>query len=207
MRGLWIRLGIALTVLVVVLQQLVIPSYLEHRIANRLTDHGGSAQIDLGAVPAARLLFGDGHSIEIRADRLSVDLRAGQRDVFRRLADFDEVDVQVTSSRAGPFIVTLFRMQRVAPDRYAVAIAAEASAGDVARYAGRQLAGGFGSSLAGLAAGVLGGLSRPIPVDATMIVDVRAQPPRASNVDGSVAGLPAGPLAGIVANALLGTID
>ena len=87
-----------------------------------------------------------------------------------------------------------------------MALAAEATAGDVARYAGAQLAGGFGQALAGLATSALGGFDRPIPVNAAMVVDTSTQPPTAVDVTGEVDGLPAGPLARIVANALLGTL-
>src|SRR5438067_6239272 len=133
MRGLAIRLGVPLVVLAVA-SQLVIPPYLEHRIANRLTEHGGSAKVELGAFPAARLLFGGGGSLKIRAHGLSVDLSPGQEDVFKRLDRFGDVDIELTRSRAGPFSVRGFQMRRVAPKRYSVALAAAATAGDVARY-------------------------------------------------------------------------
>ena len=205
MRGLAIRLGVPLVVLAVA-SQLVIPPYLEHRIANRLTEHGGSAKVELSAFPAARLLFGGAGSLKIRARALSVDLAPGQEDIFKRLDRFGDVDIVINASRAGPFSVRTFRMHRVAPKRYAVALAAEATAGDVARYAGAQLAGGFGQALAGLATSALGGFDRPIPVNAAMVVDTSTQPPTAVDVTGEVDGLPAGPLARIVANALLGTL-
>ena len=97
MRGLAIRLGVPLVVLVVA-SQLVIPPYLEHRIANRLTEHGGSAKVELSAFPAARLLFGGAGSLKIRARALSVDLAPGQEDIFKRLSGW--TDAQVPSRGA-----------------------------------------------------------------------------------------------------------
>ena len=45
--------------------QLVIPPIAEHRIEDRLTDGGGTADVSLQAFPAARLLFGDGTRLSI----------------------------------------------------------------------------------------------------------------------------------------------
>jgi hypothetical protein len=205
MRRLAIRLGSVLLV-VLVASQFAIPAYLEHRVASRLTDHGGSARVELAAVPALQLLFGHGHNLDIRAQGLSVDLQQGQQgqqDVFSRLDAFDRVNVEVTGSRAGPFRIGSFRVRRSAPHTYLLAVAGDGTAGDVARYAGGQLAGGFGQALAGLAAAALGDSGRAIPFDASMQITDVGGTPRAANVTGDVAGLPAGPLAQIVANALL----
>ena len=206
MRGPAMRLGVSAAVVIVavaVLSQLLIPRYLEHRVANRLSEHGGTADVQMSAFPAARLLFGHGRSIRIRANGLSVDIQEDQTDVFDQLDKFDRVDVRVRASRAGPFTVDDFALRRTGPRRYAVAVAADATAGDVARYAGSQLGGQFGQALAGLAAGVIGGFGQRVPVDAAMDIDTSSRPPRAYAVRGAVAGLPAGPLAAIVTNALL----
>ena len=202
MRRFAIRLGIPLAALLIA-SQLLLPPYAEHRVANRITEHGGSAAVDLSAFPALRLLFGDGGTLKVRAHGLSVDLESGQDDVFKQLDDFSDVDVTVLDSRAGPFTVTGFRVQRLAAHTYGVALAGDGTAGDVARYAGSRLGGGFGQALAGLAASALGGFDRPIPFDARMQIVTGQGAPRARNVDGSVDGLPAGALAQVVANALL----
>jgi hypothetical protein len=202
MRRLAIRLGSVLLV-VLVASQFAIPPYLEHRVANRLTDHGGSAHVELAAIPALQLLFGHGHDLQIRARGLSVDLERGRQDVFSRLDAFDRVNVAVTDSRAGPFRIGSFRIWRSAAHTYLLAVAGDGTAGDVARYAGGRLAGGFGQALAGLAAAALGDTGRAIPFDASMQITDAGGAPRATNVTGDVAGLPAGPLAQIVANSLL----
>jgi hypothetical protein len=89
---------------------------------------------------------------------------------------------------------------------YAVVIAGDGAAGDVARYAGSRLAGGLGQALAGLAAGAFGDAGRPIPFDAAMQIDTSGGVVQATNVEGQVAGFPAGPLAQVVANALLSAL-
>ena len=205
MRRFAIRLIIVLLVLLVA-SQFVIPAIAEHEAEKQLTAHGGSAAVQLSAVPALRLLFHSGNKLNVRASGLSVDLNANQKDVFKRLDDFSNVKIDVTDSRAGPFTISHFTVDRLAANRYAVAISGDGTAGDVARYAGSRLGGGFGEALAGLAASALGGFDRQIPFDATMAIDTSSGSPVATNVDGSVAGLPAGPLAQVVANALLGTL-
>jgi hypothetical protein len=205
MRAWAIRLGSPLVTLLIA-SQLLLPPYLEHRVADRLTAHGGSAQVDMSAVPALRLLFGHGSDLRIRARGLSVDLQPGQEDVFKRLDDFANAEIAVSDSRAGPFTVRSFWVSRKADHSYDVIVSGDATAGDVARYAGSRLAGGFGQALAGLAASTLGDFTRPIPFNARMRIETGGGTPRAQNVVGEVAGLPAGPLAQIVANALLGAL-
>src|SRR4051812_31084517 len=103
MRGLAIRLGSVLLVLLVllVISQFAIPPFVENRVEDRLTAHGGTATVDMSAIPALRLLFGRGDDLSIRAKGLSVDLDASQKDVFKQLDDFNDVTIAVSDSRAG----------------------------------------------------------------------------------------------------------
>jgi hypothetical protein len=212
MRGLPIRLGslpvriASVLFTLAVVSQAALPPYLEGRVANRLTAHGGHAQVELSAIPAARLLFDEGQALRIRARGLSVDLPRGREDVFKRLDGFGKATIAVSDSRAGPFTVRSFWLNRRADGLYDVILSADATAADVANYAGAQLAGGFGQALAGLAANALSAFTRPIPVNVRMQIDASQSPPRATQVLGDVAGLPAGPLAQVVANALLGAL-
>jgi hypothetical protein len=205
MRRLAIRLAIALGVLLVV-SQFVLPPIAENRLEHRVTDHGGSAQADLSAIPAVELLLGHGDKLGLDASRLSVDLQQDQRDVFNKLDDFTEVDITITDSRAGPFSVSRFHVKKTGQHEFAVTVSGDGTAGDVARYAGSRLGGSFGQALAGLATSALGGFDRPIPFDAAMQIDTSGDTPTARSVEGQVAGLPAGALAQVVANALLSGI-
>ena len=197
-----LRLAIVVAALLVV-SQFVIPPFAENKVSDRVTEHGGTANVGLSALPALELLFGRGDKLDLQASGLSVDLVPGQDEVFDKLDDFGEVTIAVTDSRAGPFTITSFRVRKTAPNEYAVALAGDGTAGVVARYAGGRLGGGFGQALAGLAASELGGFDRKVPFNATMQVDTSSGTPRAQDVQGQVAGLPAGPLAQVVANALL----
>jgi len=202
MRRLAIRLGIPLLVLLVALQ-FVLPRYAEHRVEKRLTEHGGQANVTLSAFPALRLLFGSGDKLDLDASGLSVDLGAGQRDAFKHLDDFSDVSIAVHGSRAGPFAIRNFNVERTGDHSYDVAVTGDGAAGDVARYAGSRLGGGLGQALAGLAASALGGFNQRVPFDARMQISTAGPTPVASNVEGSVAGLPAGALTQVVANAIL----
>ena len=199
-----IRLG-SLALSLVILSQLFLPPYAEHRLQDRLTEHGGTAKVDLDAIPAARLLFGHGSRLDIRARGLSVDLES-RPDVFKRLDRFGDTTVYVRDSRAGPFAVGGFFLSRRADHEYLMVLQASAAPADVARYAGDKLGGGFGGALAGLAAGTLANSGKAVPVNARVIIDTSSGTPRALGAEGEVGGLPAGPLAQVVANALLGAL-
>ena len=189
-----------------VISQFAIPPLIENRAEDRLTEHGGTADVQMRAIPSLRLLFGSGRSLEIKGKGLSVDLEAQQSEVFSRLDDFKDVKVAISDSRAGPFTIRSFYIQGAGDHTYDVIVSGDASAGDVATYAGGRLAGGFGQALAGLAAGTLGVGNQPIPFDARMKIDTSSGTPTAEDVVGQVAGFPAGPLAQIVANALLSAL-
>jgi hypothetical protein len=200
-----IRLAIALAALLIV-SQFVIPPIAENHLEGSVTEHGGTAKADLSAIPALELLFKHGDKLGLTASNLSVDLNQNQSDVFNQLDNFSQVDITITDSRAGPFTVSHFHVKKTGQHEYDLALAGNGTAGDVARYAGSRLGGTFGQALAGLAASALGGFDKPVPFDATMQVDTSGDTPVARNVDGQIAGLPAAPLAQVVANALLSGI-
>lgn len=205
MHRLLIRLG-SLAVTLVILSQLLLPPYVENKLEGRLTEHGGTAKVDLDAIPALRLLFGHGSRVDIRAQGLSVDLEDQQEDVFKQLDRFGDATVYVRDSRAGPFDVDGFFLSRRGDHQYQMVLQAKAAPADVARYAGSKLGGGFGGALAGLVAGTLANAGKAVPVNARVVIDTTSGTPRALSAEGEVGGLPAGPLAQIVANALLSAL-
>ena len=197
-----LRLAIVIVALLVA-SQFAIPPLVSRQVAKDLTAHGGHADVHVSAFPALRLLFRHGKTLTIDAQRLSVDLGRDQQDVFRQLDNFSNVKILIKDSRAGPFTISDFGIKRIGSHDYELGVIGHGAAGDIARYAGDQLAGSFGQALAGLAAASLGAFARDIPFDATMGIDTSTSPPTAHDVTGDVAGLPAGPLAQVVANALL----
>src|SRR3954470_2818713 len=121
MRRYAIRLALVLAILAIA-SQFVLPPVLENRVEGRLTDHGGTASVDLAAIPALELLFGQGDKIVVRANGLSVDVTRDQEEAFKQLDDFDDVDIFISDSRAGPLSVDRFTIRRTGEHEYAVTI-------------------------------------------------------------------------------------
>src|SRR4051794_41203534 len=87
------KLGIVVLVLLALLgiSQLVIPLIAEHRIQDRLTAGGGSADVSLSAFPAVRLLFGDGSRIAVNGQGLDLMAEGESGEGFSNLDGYDNV--------------------------------------------------------------------------------------------------------------------
>jgi hypothetical protein len=201
-RLLYVVLGI---VLLLVLSQLLVPPYLEHRAEKRLTAKGGHADVSIDAVPAARLLFHDGRKIKVRGDGLHVELLHGNgsNKVFDELDRFDQADVRLTRLSAGPFAVRQVTIgRRSSDDPYALVISASVTGQALSTYAGKELAGPFGGLVGRIAGGAVPFSSEPIPIEVDADLRSRDGRPEIEHVDGSVLGVSAGPLASTIASAI-----
>lgn len=201
-RLLYVGLGI---LVLLVLSQLLVPPYLEHRAEKRLTEKGGHADVQIDALPALRLLFDDGNRIRVRGDGLHVEILHGNgsRRVFDELDRFREADVRFKRMSAGPFAVrnvTLTR--RESDDPYTIVISASVTARALSTYAGGQIAGSFGGFVGRLAGGAVPFSSEPIPVEVDADIKSVGGRPQIVHVDGSVLGVSAGPLASAIAGAI-----
>jgi hypothetical protein len=198
--------GLMLGVLVVLLvaSQLALPPLAERRVADRLERDGGAAEVSLDAFPALRLLFDDGDSFEVEGQGLRLDVTR-ERDVLGRLDGFDEVQVRLDDLEAGPFDVESFELLREEGDQdYETRIQATTSPREVARFLGSRVGGAFGGLLGDLTAGSLpGGGDTAVPIDLDATVTSRNGQADVSDVSGSVAGVPAGPLAELVVGAVV----
>jgi hypothetical protein len=194
----------AVLVLILVVTQLVLPPFLAGKVEDRLTARGGSANVDLDAVPALRLLANDG-------DRLAIDGRGlefpldQEQSVFDRLDGFDSVQVRLADVKAGPFTVRRFDLLRDAgEDDYRVRSTGAASVAQVSRYLTSGLPPLLSSLLAGVTRGVTGpAANRPIPftLDADLTSD--GGEPRLVSGSGSVAGIPTGPFAALLVQSIV----
>jgi hypothetical protein len=191
-------------VVLLIASQLLVPPYLEHRAEKRLTEKGGHATVSIEAVPALRLVFNDGHRIKVRGDGLHVDLLTnGRSQVFGELDRFDQADVKLTHMSAGPFAVRQVTLaRRHSDDPYSLVVSASVTGRALASYAGNQVAGGVGGFIGRLASGAVPFSAEPIPVEVDAEVESHDGQPRVQSVDGSVAGLDAGPLASAIAAAI-----
>ena len=202
MRRFWYRLA-GFGVPLLVLSQLALPSFLADRLESRLTEDGGTAEAQLSAFPALRLLAGHGDRLYIRASGLSLEEPREERP-FDRLDKFDDVAVLIERSRAGPFRVRSFFLDRVSDKRYRVYSSVTTSAAEIGRYAGDRLGGPLAGGLASVAAAALSaGGAREIPAQLRATVDTSGEMPRTIDAQADVGGLPAGPLALILTDALL----
>ena len=189
-------------VLVAVATHFLLPPYLEGRIEERLEEHGGRAEVELRAVPALRLLAGHGDRIEIEGSGLEVDFDEPDRDAFERLNSFDEVEIDLTDVAAGPFETRQFRLEGLGDDRYRIETDATATIQDLARVAGEQF-GPLGGLIGSIAGGSVPGGAAPVPI--RLDGEIHADDGAVEMVSGDarVAGLPAGPVARLVTNAIL----
>jgi hypothetical protein len=197
----WLLIAALVLVALVGVSELVVPPVAEHRIEDRLTDGGGTADVSLQAFPAARLLFGDGTKLSVTGSGLDLGLRQ-QGNVFDKLDGFDRVDVSLTEFRAGPFAVANFDLTRPAPSApYHLVSSSRTRPGDLAQYGAAQLGLPGGPLLRFFADQALGG-NRPVPINVDM--ELRSDGGRVVVVSGggTIAGYPTGPLAELITSAI-----
>jgi hypothetical protein len=197
-------IGIALLILTALLvgAQLFLTGVGERRIEDRLTENGGAADVTLSATPAARLLLGDGDRIDVRGSDLDLDLETEDPEVLDRLDGFDEVNVDLSDFRAGPFDVLSFELTRDGDGPYSVRSTSATTAADLVDY-GADALGLAGGPLLRFFAGRAPLGSRPIPIKVDM--EMESDDGRISIVSGSgtVAGYPTGPLAQFITAAIV----
>ena len=184
MRRFWYRLAGAV-VPVLVIAQLALPSFLGDRVESRLTEDGGRADVSLGAIPALRLLVGDGDTLNVRASGIRLDTDRRERP-FDALDKFGDVTVFIERSRAGAFKIQSFFLDRTGDERYRVLGSFTTNPAAIAGEVGGQ----FGALVAGVTFG-----TDEIPAQLRATVDTSGDEPRTLDATASVAGLPAGPLA------------
>ena len=197
--------GVAgLVVLVAVITHFALPPYLEGQIEERLEEHGGRAEVELSAVPSLRLLTGHGDRLEIEGSGLEIDFDDPDRDVFEDLNKFDEVLVDVQDVTAGPFETDSFLLEGQGDGRYRIDVDATVTGQELAQLAGGQF-GPLGELIGGIAGGSLLS-SAPIPVRLEGELEAKDGEVEMTSGTGTVAGIPAGPLAGIVTTAILSNL-
>jgi hypothetical protein len=195
------RIGVVLlaaVALLLVVSQVVVPELAERRVEGRLERQGGTAKVSLSALPAMRLLFGDGDSIMVKGSGLDLDPERRAR-ALERLDGFDKVSVRLDHLVAGPLDVSSFRLERGEGERdYASRMTATTSAREVARFLGSEAGGSLGGLLGGLAGGSLPGGSTEVPLAVDAVIASRGGEIEVRRARASVAGVPAGPLAELV---------
>ena len=201
-RVLYVLIGVAVVLLALVATQVLVPSYLERRAENRLTDDGGEARVDIDALPAIRLLFNKGERIEVRGERLNIPLERERGKVFDDLDRFKEADVRLDRMTAGPLRIARFTLTRPDHDRpYRLSVSATATVSELSDYAGQQF-GPLAGLLGRIGSALLPGSTAPIPIELDASVSSEDGEAVVRTVNGTVAGLPADPIVAALAEAI-----
>jgi len=197
----WIALGVL--ALALALCQFVLPGVAEREVKDRIEANGGTASVEVSAFPALRLLWGDGDKLRVRGSGVDVELEE-QRGVLDRLDGFDSVDIHLEDVSVAPLNVDTFELSRTDDgDTYRVRVTGATSPADVAAFLGSRAGGPLGGLLGDLAADTLPGDSEAdVPVDIMARVASIDGEVEVTSASGSVAGVPAGPLAELVVEAV-----
>lgn len=185
-----------------VLTQILVPGIGERKIENRLTEGGGSADVTLGAFPAARLLFSDGERIEVDAHDLNLDL-GQQEGVFDRLDGFSVVDVSIDDFHAGPFQLDSFRLSRDGDGPYRITSSGTTSPTALADYGFERLQLPGENLIDALLAPLLDNADAPVPVELDMQLTSDGGRIQVLSGGGTLAGFPTGPLAELLTSAIV----
>jgi len=195
-----IGLGLAtLLVLALIVAQIFLPGSIASGVEDRLTQGGGEASVEVDAVPAARLVFGDGDRIEVRGSGLHLDVEEDTR-VLDGLDGFDEVDVSLTDVVAGPIDVASFELQRSGGGAYALTSRGTTSIAALASGALGGFAGGLAEMFTGAAPDAA---AEGIPIELDMELESDDGEIEITSGGGTVAGTDVGPLAEIITAAVV----
>jgi hypothetical protein len=201
-RVLYPLIALAVLLLALVATQVLVPSYLERRAENKLTEDGGEARVDIDALPALRLLFNKGERIEVRGEGLNIPLERERGAVFDDLDRFKEADVRLDRMTAGPLRITRFTLSRTDQDRpYDLTVSATVTAAELGDYAGSQF-GPLGELMGRIGSSLLPFSNAPIPVELDASVASEGGLAIVRTVNGTIAGLPADPLVAALAEAI-----
>src|ERR1044071_3471332 len=111
------RIAAGVVVFVLVVSQLLVPNFGERKIEDRLTAGGGTANVTLGAIPAARLLFGRGERFQVTASDPEPALHPGESRCGR-WDGFSIADASITTCTARPLNTDRFQLTRDGPGPY-----------------------------------------------------------------------------------------
>jgi hypothetical protein len=192
----------AAILLLLIVTQLFLPGIAASAIEDRLTECGGVADVSVSALPAARLLWGDGDSLKIDATGLDLDVDAEDPEVFKNLDPFGDVEIVLSDSRAGPVEVDTFVLTRDGDGPYNLRTTGATSAADLAEFVAED-AELPGSDLLGGLIGATGVGGADVDIDLAM--RLTSDRGRVVVIDGGgeIAGIPTGPLAGLITQAIV----
>lgn len=201
----WIAIGLGVVVLVLGLAQLALPPLAENRVADRLTENGGSADVSISSFPAPRLFFRHGDELRVSGSGLELEL-SEDAGGLSDLDGFGDVVVELTDFVTGPFRMSRFDLERTGDEPYRIEIAARTTGADMIEQAGEQL--GF------IGSGLLGAIARQTPLTSQefgiqVSVELASEEGELRVVSGGgrVAGYPIGPIATAITATIASRLD
>jgi hypothetical protein len=200
-RRLWIALGVIVSLFLAA--QVILPRVAEDRISDRLTADGGEADVSVSAFPAPRLLFGDGDTLDVSGSGLALELASQDANAFERLDGFGKVAIVVSHSTAGPFGISDFALTRDGAGPYHLVARASTTPRDLIAFGADRL--GFAGGLAlRFGAGQVLGSEADTRLPVRLDMELESDGGRVTVVagGGTVAGIPTGPLAELITEAI-----
>lgn len=188
--------------------QAAIPRIAANRVRRRLTEGGGSAEVEIAALPASRLLRNRGDRLTVRGRNLEISLGGGTGDDPGRaglsaLDGFEDVDVELLDFRTGPFAIAAFVLARSGGESYAMATQGAITGAELIRL-GEGLLGGLpvGPLLGAVSSGGIPLVPREVSISVQIELISEEGRLRVGGGGGSIAGFPAGPIATAIAAAV-----
>jgi hypothetical protein len=195
MRRWWMPVA-AIAIALLVVSQFAIPGLAESEVEDRLTEGGGEAEASVSALPAVRLLFGDGDRLEVEGSGLLLDLDR-ETEVFDRLDGFGEVEISIADFEAGPISVRNFELARDGSGPYRMVSSGAASPAELVELGAESL---------GLPGGGLAGLAfddRPVSVELDMELESAGGELEVVSGESTVAGISTGVLGEVITEAIV----
>ena len=192
----WWKPVAAIAVALLVVSQFAIPGLAESEVEDRLTEGGGDADASVSALPAVRLLFGDGDRLQVEGSGLDLELDQ-ETEVFERLDGFGEVEISISDFRAGPIAVRSFDLARDGSSPYRLVSSGEASPAEMVELGAESL---------GLPGGGLAGLAfddEPVPVELDMELESADGEFEVVSGESTIAGISTGVLGELITEAIV----
>ena len=195
-RGRVALVGAGILVTLAVIAQVVLPGHGEGVIEDRLTRGGGTADVSLSAIPAMRLLWGDGDRLELEGRDLDLNL-ASEGVAFDNLDPFGSVNLELADSSIGPIALDELTIERDGSEPYEITLTGATTLAELTAAAAVPGAGLLGTFLGGTDLG-----DRPLALDLDM--GIASEDGEIDVVRGGarIDGVPTGPLAEIIVAAI-----
>lgn len=191
----------AAIVLLLIVSQIFLPGIGEGVIEDRLTENGGVADASLSATPAVSLLWGSGDTVKIDATSLDLEVSAARDPVvFDDLDRFDNVEIVMHDSTVGPVDLDEFVLTRKGDEPYSLEATGTTSPSELAEFGAESFDVPGSDLIGGILSIATGGAEADVELD--MLVESDDGRVHVIEGGGEVAGIPTGPLAGIITSAI-----